>query len=59
MIGIYDIQGRQLSATERLSQPKGSYQQQLMFETLPRGEYLLRISVDNKVYGEKIISFGY
>lgn len=59
MIGIYDIQGRQLSAAERLSQPKGSYEQQLMFETLPRGEYLLRISVDNKVYGEKIISFGY
>ncbi|WP_455585551.1 T9SS type A sorting domain-containing protein [Bacteroides sp.] len=55
VIGLYDIQGKQLSAIRKVDQAKGDYQQQLMLESLPSGEYLLRISVGNKVYGEKLL----
>lgn len=56
-VGLYDLQGRQLSATEKTFQNEGSYQKQLILKDFSIGEYLLRISVGDKVYGEKILKY--
>lgn len=54
-IGLYDVQGRQYSAIQKIWQSGGSYQQQLSLEGLIRGEYLLRIAIDGRTYSEKIL----
>lgn len=51
---LYDFQGRQLSIIEKTVQNKGNYQKRISLCTFPKGEYLLRIAINNKVYGEKI-----
>lgn len=54
-VGLYDIQGRQQSAMQKAFQSEGSYQKQFSLDGLPDGEYLLRIVVGDKIYGEKIL----
>ena len=55
-VGLYDLQGRQLSATKKTFQNKGSYQRQFILRDFSIREFLLRISVGDKVYGEKILN---
>lgn len=52
---LYDIQGRRHSAVQKACQRAGSYREQLPLGKLPAGEYLLRIAVGDKIYGEKIL----
>lgn len=54
-IELYDIQGRRYSAVQKACQSAGSYREQLPLGELPAGEYLLRIAVGDKIYGEKIL----
>lgn len=54
-VGLYDIQGRQLSAAQKTFQGAGTYQRRFSLAGLPTGEYLLRITVGGKVYAEKIL----
>ena len=54
-LGLYDIQGRQQSSIQKACQAEGSYQKQFPLDGLPGGEYLLRIVVGDKAYGEKIL----
>ncbi|MBX9188683.1 T9SS type A sorting domain-containing protein [Bacteroides sp. K03] len=54
-IGLYDLQGRQLTVSRTFSRPISSYSVLLPLSENPSGKYLLRISVGDKVYGEKII----
>ena len=54
-IGLYDIQGRQHSGMQKAYQSNGNYQRQFSLDKLPAGEYLLRITAGNKIYGEKIL----
>lgn len=58
-VSLYDIQGRQLSARKKTFHTAGTYQENLELDGLPDGEYLLRISVGSKVYGEKLINHTY
>lgn len=55
-VSLYDFQGRQLTVVEKVSHNAGTYQERLALDGLPEGEYLLRISVGDKVYGEKILN---
>lgn len=52
---LYDIQGRRYTAVQKACQSAGSYREQLPLGGLPAGEYLLRIAVGDKTYGEKIL----
>ena len=52
---LYDIQGRRHSAVQKACQGAGSYREQLPLGELTAGEYLLRIAVGDKTYGEKIL----
>lgn len=54
-IALYDLQGRQLSDIRKTAQIEGRYKEILSLSHLPKGEYLLRIAINNDVYGEKII----
>ncbi|WP_221659689.1 T9SS type A sorting domain-containing protein [Bacteroides salyersiae] len=54
-IELYDIQGRRYTAVQKTCQSAGSYREQLPLGGLPAGEYLLRIAVGDKTYGEKIL----
>lgn len=51
---LFDLQGRQLSTAHTVANKGGSYQTQIQLSDYPSGEYLLRITVDDQVYGEKI-----
>lgn len=52
---IFDLQGRQLSTVQRANQSAGNYRETIPMNHYPRGEYILRITAGDKVYGEKII----
>lgn len=54
-VGLYDILGRQMSAAKKTFQSEGSYQKQFSLAGLPAGEYLLQITIGDKIYGEKIL----
>lgn len=54
-IELYDIQGRRYSAVQKACQSAGSYREQFPLGKLSAGEYLLRIAIGNKTYGEKIL----
>ena len=54
-VELYDIQGRRYSAIKKTCQSAGSYREQLPLGELPSAEYLLRIAVGDKIYGEKIL----
>ena len=54
-IELYDIRGRRYTAVQKTCQSAGSYWEQLPLGGLPAGEYLLRIAVGDKTYGEKIL----
>lgn len=54
-VGLYDLQGRQLAGVQTLSQTQGSYQNILGLSRCEKGEYLLRLTFGEKVYGTKIV----
>ena len=54
MITLYDMQGRLLVNYPKTSQSSGYYQEAIALDGFQLGEYLLRIVVNDKVYGEKI-----
>ena len=55
LIGLYDLQGRQLSDVRRQESPAGRYTETLSLVDFPDGEYLLRLVVGGKTYGEKVL----
>ncbi|WP_455584817.1 T9SS type A sorting domain-containing protein [Bacteroides sp.] len=55
-VALYDLQGRQLSEEQEISQGVGDYQKVFSLDEHPQGGYLLRIVVDSDVYGEKILN---
>lgn len=54
---FYDMQGRQLAEIQRADQTIGNYKEVISMNSYPRGEYLLRITVGENQYGEKIIKY--
>lgn len=54
-IMLFDMQSRQLSNEHRGKQPEGFYQANIPLYGFQPGEYTLRIVVDNKIFGVKII----
>ena len=52
---LYDLQGRQLTATQHANQAVGDYVEKIPMKSYPKGEYLLRIAVGKEVYGEKFL----
>ena len=52
---LYDLQGRQLTATQYANQAVGDYVEKIPMKSYPKGEYLLRIAVGKEVYGEKFL----
>ncbi|WP_196213277.1 T9SS type A sorting domain-containing protein [Bacteroides cellulosilyticus] len=52
---LYDMQGRQLSAIQSANQSVGLYEKIIPMGKYSRGEYLLRIITERKIYGEKIV----
>ena len=54
---LYDMQGRQLAGIQRADQTIGNYREVISMNSYPRGEYLLRITVGENQYGEKIIKY--
>ena len=52
---LYDIQGRQLSGNMNMKQTKGFYHDTILLPESLEKEYVLRILVNEKVFGEKII----
>lgn len=54
---LYDMSGRQLAGVQRACQAIGSYKEVISLDSYPRGEYLLRITAGEKLYGEKIIKY--
>ena len=54
---FYDMQGRQLAGIQRADQTIGNYKEVISMNSYPRGEYLLRITVGENQYGEKIIKY--
>ncbi|WP_321425140.1 T9SS type A sorting domain-containing protein [uncultured Bacteroides sp.] len=53
-ISLYDMQGRLLANYPKTKHPEGFYQKAIALDGFQLGEYLLRIVVNDKVYGEKI-----
>ena len=53
---LFDMQGRQLSSSAKMKQAKGSYLETVSIHKYQGKEFLLRIVVNEKVYGEKIIN---
>lgn len=54
-IGLFDLQGRQLSHIQRLQSPEGSYTEAISLNDLTAGEYLFRLTVGGKTFGEKVV----
>lgn len=52
---LFDLQGRQLSSIKRQSASEQSGRESISFQAAPRGEYLLQIICNGKLYGEKIL----
>ena len=57
LLMLYDMQGRQLAGIQRADQTIGNYREVISMNSYPRGEYLLRITVGENQYGEKIIKY--
>lgn len=55
---LFDLQGRQISTIHHANQNIGHYEETLYMSSYSRGEYLLRITVGKKVYGEKLYYSG-
>jgi len=55
IISLYDMQGRLLVNYPKTNHPEGFYQEAIALDGFQLGEYLLRIVVNDKVYGEKIL----
>ena len=55
-ISLYDMQGRLLVNYPKTNHPEGFYQEAIALDGFQLGEYLLRIVVNDKVYGEKIVN---
>ena len=55
LLMLYDLQGRQLSVARHANQSIGEYQEVISMKNYPKGNYLLKIIVDKKIYGEKIV----
>jgi hypothetical protein len=53
-ISLYDVKGRLLANFPKTNHQKGFYQESISLDGFQLGEYLLRIVVNDKVYGEKI-----
>lgn len=53
-ICLYDLQGRQISAIVRNVVSGENYQECISIGNYPSGSYLLRISLGERIYGEKI-----
>lgn len=51
-ISLFDLQGRQLANPRTKTCPAGEFNEILPLNQLPSGEYLLRLTVGEKVYGE-------
>lgn len=54
-LSLFDLQGRQLTTIQRANQPVGNYKETISMNGYPKGEYILRITVGEKVYGEKVV----
>lgn len=54
-ISLYDMQGRLLVNYPKTTHSSGFYQKAIFLDDFQLGEYLLRIVVNDKVYGEKIV----
>lgn len=52
---LFDIQSRQLTQLSRAGQSSGTYRESISLTGLQPGEYTLRIMVNGKVFGVKII----
>jgi len=52
---LLDLLGRQLSGTKKATISEGVHQEKISLNNLPKGQYILQISIGNKLYGEKII----
>ena len=55
-ISLYDMQGRLLVNYPKTNHPEGFYQEAIALDGFQLGEYLLRIVVNNRVYGEKLLN---
>lgn len=54
-LALFDIQSRQLTQIIKMCQPPGTYTDTFSMSGLQPGEYTLRIVINGKIYGEKII----
>lgn len=54
-IALYDMQGRLLVSYPKTTHPSGFYQEAISLDSFQLGGYLLRIVVNDHVYGEKIM----
>lgn len=52
---LFDMQGRQLSTVRHTNRSVGKYRETVFMKNYPKGNYLLKIAVDKKIYGEKIV----
>ena len=55
LVGLYDLQGRQLCPVRQQQSPVGNYTETFSLSDFPDGEYLLRLVVGGKTYGEKVL----
>lgn len=55
---LFDLQGRQLSTIHHANQAIGHYEEAISMSRYSQGEYLLRISAGDKMYGEKLYYSG-
>lgn len=55
---LFDLQGRQLSTIHLANQAIGYYEEAISMSRYSQGEYLLRISAGDKMYGEKLYYSG-
>lgn len=55
---LFDLQGRQLSIIHHANRAIGHYEETISMSRYSRGEYLLRITVGEKVHGEKLYYSG-
>lgn len=54
-ISLFDMQGRLLVSYPRTSKPSGFYMEAIALDGFQLGEYLLRIAVNDEVFGVKIV----
>lgn len=54
-IALYDMQGRLLASYPKTTHPEGYYKESISLDGFRVDAYLLRIGVNDKIYGEKIV----